>query len=229
MKKQGYGNVSFKDESYFLSSMQKGPGRTLTVITRPKFLPKDMRRLQLASERILGTGDNSAVEAWCARCKLFLYEDVANISCKWKFLQQQVDLAESIYPPLGRLLALFGGDRRTDKDFLNKPLDEDKMQELESLLKDPHLSDATLEFCDTITSQYAFADVLKGALKRTAWHHCIPDLAKIEANFLGRDFYSQIDSYLNRTEEESSSLEMRLGLDARSQIHELVEDYQKKA
>jgi len=114
LKAQGYGTIILKgeEEQAFSLGQSENPEqeRRLVVIVRKKFLPQDMRRLQLASERLLGTGDNSALEAWCARCKLYLYEDVANGGCKWRFLQQQVDLAKQFSPNLSRLLALFGGD-----------------------------------------------------------------------------------------------------------------------
>ena len=102
LKQKGYGTVLFKGQGPETTLLQDAEiphlERRLTVIVRPSFNPSDMRCMQLASERLLATGDNSAVESWCARCKLYLYEDVANLGCKWRFLQQQVDLAQTISP-----------------------------------------------------------------------------------------------------------------------------------
>ena len=150
LRQKGYGTVILKGEGLepILLQEAENPGleRRLTVIIRPSFVPSDMRRMQLASERLLATGDNSAVEAWSARCKLYLYEDVANLGSKWRFLQQQVDLAQTISPNLAKLLALFGGDRRLPQRSLNTPLDKKQMDELEQLLNDPNLGNATLKF-----------------------------------------------------------------------------------
>ena len=114
LKSKGYGRVKLKGAERGTIVLQREAGRCLTVIVRPSFSPKDMKRMQLASERLLATGDNSAAEAWASRCKLYLYEDVANLGCKWRFLQQQVDLAQSISPNLAKLVALFCGDERMD-------------------------------------------------------------------------------------------------------------------
>ncbi len=201
LKQKGYGTVQLKGQEQDTTVLQDSQSdRQLTVIIRPSFTPNDMRQMQLASERLLATGDNSAVESWCARCKLYLYEDVANMGCKWRFLQQQVDLAKTISPNLSRLLALFGGDRRLPNPSLNEPLNGQRMAEMEQLLNDPDLSDATLQFCDHITSNYSFHEVLEAALKRTAWHHLIPELAKIEAETLDEDFRSELVTYIKNPE-----------------------------
>jgi hypothetical protein len=204
LQKKGYGSVVVKGKDQEPLSVLKSDNsrteRRLTVIVRPSFVPSDMRRLQLASERLLATGDNSAVESWCARCILYLYEDVANCGCKWKFLQQQVDLAKTISPTHSRLLALFGGDRRLPEPFLTGPPSHQKMVEIERLLSDPSLGDATLEFCSRITTNYSFNIVLEGALKRTAWHHCIPGLDVVEADALGEEFQTEVVAYLRNSE-----------------------------
>lgn len=209
LKEKGYGTVILKGKGKESALLQEAQNpeleRRLIVIVRPFFHPNDMRCLQLASERLLSTGDNSAVESLCARCKLYLYEDVANFaSCKWKFLQQQVDLAKVISPNLSKLLALFGGDRRLDpKDrFLNKPLNSEKMQEMESLLNDPELSDATLQFCDLVIENYSFDTVLECALKRTLWHHCIPELAEIEAMSLSNNLGPTLCEHIQHPESQ---------------------------
>jgi len=82
LKRKGFSNVIFKGEGQDACFLQKNENsestRSLTVIVRPSFHPNDMRRMQLASERLLSTGDNSAVEALCAKCILYFYEVVAN-------------------------------------------------------------------------------------------------------------------------------------------------------
>jgi hypothetical protein len=200
LNEKGYGTIVLKgeEEKIILFNEVKNPEleRCLTVIIRPCFNPSDMRCMQLASERLLATGDNSALESWCARCKLYLYEDVDNMGCKWRFLQQQVDLAQTISPNLGKLLALFGGDRRLADPSINQPLSKSKMVEMEELLNDPDLSDATLQFCYHITSTYSFYPVLEGALKRTVWHHYMPELSKIEAENLDETFRRGLVTYL---------------------------------
>lgn len=200
LKDKGYGTVQLKgsnSDPVVLQQSEEVSSRDLTVIIRPAFTPFDIKQMQLAAERLLATGDNSAVESWCARCKLYVYEDVKNMGCKWRFLQQQVDVAQTISPSLSQLLALFGGDRRSYHDSLtNKPLDETNRRKMEELLNRPDLSDATLQFCDRITSDYSFDDVLEGALKRAAWHHLIPQLMEVEANTIDEEFRSGFISYL---------------------------------
>ncbi|NGX60102.1 MAG: hypothetical protein KR126chlam3_01265, partial [Chlamydiae bacterium] len=205
LKEKGYRSVKYKEKGHERTFFQpeeeeEEEGRHLTVITRPSFAPEDMKYMQLASERLLATGDNSAVESWCSRCILYLYEDVANdmLGAKHRFLQQQVDLAKTISPNLSQLLALFGGDRRLPNCSLNKPLRKEEMVEMERLLGDPNLSDATLQFCKHITANYSFDKVLEGALKRAAWHHLIPALAKVEADNLGEKFQSGLVTYLKK-------------------------------
>ncbi len=179
LKEKGYGTVILrggKGEPPVLLQEAKNPEseRRLTVIVRPSFLPNDMKRMQLASERLLATGDNSAAEAWAAQCKLYLYEDVSNAGGKWKFLRQQVDLARAISPNLAELLALFGGDDRFADNPLNKPLDKTRMERLERLLSDPDLGNATLKFCNKIVNEYSFEEILEGQVKRVAWKHYDP-------------------------------------------------------
>ncbi len=202
LREKGYGRVIFKGQGQDPALLQEEEasheGRRLTVIVRPSFAPEDMKYIQLASERLLATGDNTAVESWCSRCKLYLYEDAANMGCKWRFLQQQVDLAKTISPNLSQLLALFGGDQRLPNRSLNKPLSKEEMVEMEQLLNDSNLSDATLQFCKEITVNYSFHKVLEAALKRAAWHHLIPALATVEAENLGEKFRSGLVTYLKK-------------------------------
>jgi hypothetical protein len=229
LKQKGYGTVQLKEEeqdAIFLHNVgDPQSDRDLTVIIRASFIPNDMKQMQLASERLLGTGDNSAVESWCARCKLYLYEDVANGGCKWRFLQQQVDLAETISPNLSKLLALFGGDKRLSDPSLNKPLSPQKMAEIEQILDDPNLSDATLQFCDRITTNYSFHEVLEAALKRTVWHHYIPELAKIEAETLDEDFGSGLVAYLKNPEAQGKALRVRAIPELGKRVQEAVHRY----
>jgi hypothetical protein len=200
LHKKGYSTVAFKGihkKSLLLKRKKEASqGRQLTVIVRPFFAKADMSQLQLSSERLLTTGDNSVVEAWCARCKLYLYEDVGHPSYKWRFLQQQVDLAQTISPTLSRLLALFGGDRRLPEPHLNEPLNAEKMREIEILLRDPSLANATLAFCKHVTANYSFSSVLEAALKRAAWHYAIPRLEKIEAKILYKESGTSLISSL---------------------------------
>lgn len=185
---KGFGSIAFKGESSKVSLLDTPNGRSMTIIVRQQFLPYDMHRIQLASDRLLATGDNTAAEAWCARCILYLYEDVDNGGCKQKFLQQQVDLANTISPTLGKILALFGGDKRLPDPHLNAPLPQETMAELEHLLRDPNLSQNTIQFCHHITENYSFENVFIGALKRAAWTHCIPTLPFIEASAFDEKF-----------------------------------------
>ncbi len=200
LKQKGFGDILLKGEKPQTFAVQKAANpqqeRRLIVIIRKFFSPNDMKCMQLASERLLATGDNSAAEAWCSRCKLYLYEDVNNAGCKWRFLQQQVDLAKTISPNLSRLLTLFGGGLRINIPP-HEPRSEDQMAEIEELLNDPNISDATLQFCDEIVSNYSFDTVLEGALKRTAWHNYIPELAQIEASALDENFRTGLMEYLD--------------------------------
>ena len=122
--------------------------KNVTLITRSKFSPHDMKCLQLASEGILATGDNTACEAFAAKCAFYLYEDVANGGTKKEFLQQQIAIARQISPDLARLLEL-GGQ--------NRPLTADEREEAKRILKDPYLKQHTVQFCETITTHYSFA------------------------------------------------------------------------
>ena len=199
LQKHGYGTIVLKGENHttlLQDAKNLESTRRMVIIIRPSFTPNDMKYMQLASERLLATGDNSAAEAWCAKCKLYLYEDCANMGCKWRFLQQQVDVAKKISPTLGDLLALFGGDSRLPDRCLNKPFDETTMAKMERLLDDPDLGNATLQFCDEVCSHYSFEPVLESALKRTAWLHCLPKLATLEANALAENFGENLVAWI---------------------------------
>jgi len=189
LNEKGYGAITLKGEGqepYLLQpSEYPKEKRRLTVIVRPSFISSDMKQLQLASERILATGDNSAAEAWSSRCKLYLYETIWH---KTSFLEQQVNLAKDISPNLAKLLAMFGEE--------NRPFEKEQMSELEQILSDPNLSDATLKFCDRIIQDYSFEPVLEGGIKRTVWHRTIPELAEIEAATLDLEFRTGLASYV---------------------------------
>ncbi|NGX46591.1 MAG: hypothetical protein K940chlam2_01787 [Chlamydiae bacterium] len=225
LEKKGYSSVILKgveDEAIQVAENDR-PGRSLTVIVRTSFAPSDMAPMQLAAERILATGDNSAVEAFCARCQLYLYEDVSNGGCKWRFLQQQVDLAKTISPNLGKLLALFGDDRRLEQSSR-----DGRMAEIEPLLQDPDLGKATLALCTHITENYSFDSVLEGALKRTAWHHVIPELATIEAETLDQPFREGLVTYLQATEANETPLQITTLPELGDRIHAAVQRFLSK-
>ena len=191
LKKWGYGDVVIKGAEKDPIIVQKSSDsqeRKLTIILRPSFRPNDMKYLQLASERLLATGDNSAAEAWAARCKLFVYEDVANLGCKNEFLKQQIELANSISPNLGTLLRMF--------DMRNPPLTDEEMDLVIKILQSPSLAKETLQFCHLITQNYSFKNILEGALKRTAWHHCIPELMNDEIDVMDDEFKSGIVNFM---------------------------------
>jgi hypothetical protein len=189
---RGYGKITLKteeEESIVWLVKESTSYRQLKVIGRRHFPPQDMKWLQLAAERLLATGDNSAVESWCARCKLYVYEDVNELfGCKWLFLQQQVDLAQTISPALGKLLALFGGDQRYYPGPLNMQFTTAQMNELEALLATPDLGEKTLQFCQIVTTNYPFDKALEGAIKRCVWNYLLPALQQIEADALDEAF-----------------------------------------
>jgi hypothetical protein len=220
LKEHGYGTVAFKTKGQkqtFLQTDEHSSARCLTVLVYPSFSADDMRQMQLAAERLLATGDNSAIEAWCARCRLYLYETWPH---KKVFLQQQMNVAKEISPSLSRLLCLFGGD---DKSSI---LSKEEMIEVEQLLNDPELSTATLQLCKKITTSYSFSEVLEGALKRSAWHHCIPDLARVEAESFDGDFCSGLIEYLKDSETSGDAPEKTLRVmtlrDLDKRVHEAV-------
>ncbi len=228
LKQKGYGTVALKGKGVEAWLLQEAndplSDRRLTVIVRHLFTPRDMRSMQLASERLLTTGDNSVVEAWCARCKLYLYEDVA-IGMKWRFLQEQVDEAKNISPNLSQLLACFGGDQRLPDPCRNQFLTDQKMNELELLLNDPDLSDATLQFCDAMTAKRPFEEILRAALKRTVWHHCIPELAKIEAETMDPDFRNGLVGYFESSKKIPTTFQVRIPPEMKVRIQEAVRNY----
>lgn len=210
LNNQGYGAVEIYAEEETKSLYPDSPGRKLRIITRPFFDPVDVMQMQLAAERILGTGDNSAIEAWAARCKLFLYENVSNGPLKKIFLEQQVDYAKSISLTLAKLLALFGGDARETDTLLNKPFREKDIKEVTRLLKDPELGTDTLAFCHSIAKKFSFTPVLEAALKRRAWHIVQPALLQLEYDTIDPTFKKEAKEYLKNPQSDITTLTLPL-------------------
>ncbi|HXF29838.1 MAG TPA: DUF562 domain-containing protein, partial [Chlamydiales bacterium] len=180
LKHYGYGTIVVKGangEEFIVKTIPQPNERTLTVIVRPSFLPYDMKMLQLAAERLLATGDNTAAEAWAARCKLYQYENVSNCGCKTTFLAQQVALAKTVSLSLARFIEIAGQSSRHE-------LPEADLFEAIALVESDGFSKATQEFCRVIAQNYSFKPVLEGALKRAAWMHTLPELMKEEAEAL---------------------------------------------
>ena len=197
LKQMGYGKVMVKgeeSETLTLQTSSESSQRNLTVIIRPSFKPEDMKQLQLASERLIATGMNTPAESWASKCKLYIYEDVANCGVTGEFLKQQIKVAQKINPKLGRLLQIAGEK--------NKPLSPEEMTEATKILHDPELSTATLNFCDHVTSNYRFQNALVASLKRVMWHHYIPELTKVEADAMDDDFKEGILKYLGNFDAE---------------------------
>ncbi len=146
-----------------------------------------MKPLQLSAERLLTTGDNTAIEAWCARCKLYLYECQPH---KKEFLNQQIQIAQAIAPTLAKFL-----DPSFDKAAKHK------------LLNDPNLAKDTFTFCNFITEHCAYDPLFEAGIKRTVWHHVIPELEKIEAETMNPQFQTDFLDYVkNPTSGKSLTL-----------------------
>ena len=58
------------------------------------------------------------------------------------------------------------------------------------------LASKTLEFCELVTEKYSFDQVLKGVLKRIAWHLCYPELMNEEAASIDEGFKRELVSFL---------------------------------
>ena len=96
---------------------------------------------------------------------------------------------------------------------------------MEKLLNAPDLSDATLQFCDLIASTYSYYPVLEAALKRTAWHHYIPQLARIEAETLDESFRTGLVTYLKNKETSEKTLSVRNIPELGKRVQEAVQYY----
>lgn len=202
LKKLGYGKIRLKGEegtSLMLEESSESSQRNLTVIIRPSFKPEDMKQLQLASERLIATGMNSPAESWAAKCKLYIYEDVANGGVTDKFLKQQIKIAQEIHPKLGRFLQIAG----------ERNISPEEMTEVTEILLDPELSMATVNFCNHITANYCFQDALVASLKRVMWHHYIPELIQVEADAMDEGFKDGIVKYLGSFDSEKRIIEIK--------------------
>lgn len=226
LEQKGFGKVFVTGgrSERFLQLISPSP-RILTVVLRPRFLASDVRLLQLASERLLTTGDNSASEALCAKCKIYLYEDVGKLSpSKKEFLEQQKLIAKTISPTLCQLLSHFVKKPRLSLlDCTAEPhmvFEENWISEAETLLSDPTLSEATFQFCQHITKNYDFEPVLEAAMKRAMWHHIIPELSKIEAEALDQPFRQGLIHYLEDPEAAPKTLTMS----SLSKLSEIVKE-----
>ncbi|MBI5272784.1 MAG: DUF562 domain-containing protein [Chlamydiia bacterium] len=201
LKNKGFGKVVLKskDEASTLLDQGSKEGSSFTVMIRPSFSPRDMERLQLASDRLLSTGNNSAVESWCARCKLYLYESVYGSDGFGQiFLQHQVDRASEVSRNLGRFLALAGGDiRSVSARSVTQPFAQVQIKELEEILEDPNLEKDTLNFCDCLVKRTPFQEIVTNSLKRTIWHSRISELVQIEREGLGKEFYEKLGLYFS--------------------------------
>ena len=139
-----------------------------------------------------------------------------------KFLKQQITFAKKFHPKLAELLDLFGNK---GKDFFN----EKDLKEIEKILLDPQLDQATLRFCDHIVKHYSLDEMFEGALKRMAWHACLPHLAKLEADALDKEFRKNfiafLKSLLEGESEECSTLHVEAStiLGLRKQVQEAVQ------
>jgi len=140
--------------------------------------------------------------------------------CKWRFLEQQIDLANTISPNLGKLLALFASDLASTI----KP-DARNMEELEQLLNNSCLNDATIQFCNRVILDYSFHNRLEAALKRTIWHHCIPDLKKVEAETLDEQFRTGLVDYLINPESSNKILHVTRIQKLGERVQEIVNQY----
>ncbi len=211
-KKHGYGSLTLKaqdTEKAFLLSEDCQTKRNLTVIIRPSFKPNDMKQLQLASERLIATGDNTAIESWAARCKLYLYECFPH---KAEFLNQQITLAKTIAPSVAKLLEY-----------------SVSTSELEEILKDPALAEDTLKFCKYITEHCSFDPIFEAGIKRTAWHHTIPELMTIEEDIInkGKEFQNGLLEYV-KDPKPGKSLTISTLPQLKKRVREVVDLYLQK-
>lgn len=219
LKKHGYKTIVIKGSEKDPIVVSEEEGRQLTIILRPAFKPLDMRRLQLAAERLLGTGDNSAAENMAARCILYLYEPITE-GAKTRFLDQQIGIANTISPDLAKLLDLF-----KTVDFTDVSVHK-QIQEVERILQRPTLSQETMQFCKTITDNFSFKPILKAAILRTLWHNAIPELMKIEADALDNEFKTGlVDSLKNGVEYKSQTIQIKNLPVLAERVHAKVQEY----
>jgi hypothetical protein len=218
LKSKGYRKIIFIGEEEKFIHQLTDRGRVLTIIIRDSFYPSDMKFLQLASERLLATGDNTAVESWCARCQLYLYEMFEH---KKNFLKQQCLLAKQFSENFANLLDLFANMNRSDLFF-----PPDKLAKVEACLSDCDLAEKTLEFCHHIVENCSFAGVFEGALKRALWHYHLPELSKVESSSLDPDFCSHLISFIrDKDKGDIKQLAVTTLNDLERRVQDHVEDY----
>ena len=208
LEKWGYGSIIAKQigkEPVELLRSTRLDLRTLTALFVPSVAPNDMRQLQLASERLLATGDNSPAEAWAARCKLFMYEI---FGLKRAFHKQQVQLASRISDNLGKFFELSS----------MPSLKCDEMEQVIQILLDEKLSEATLEFCRRVCLDFSLEPILEGALKRTAWLHCQPNLIDEEVALIEEEAKSAMVHLLQRADAPPQTVTLRNLSQLRSRI-----------
>ena len=156
---------------------------------------------------------NSPAESWAAKCKLYIYEDVANCGVTDQFLKQQVKIADKIDPRLGQFLKLVGKVGA---------LNEEEMDQVKKILQDSDLSKATFNFCNYVVKHYRFEEAFLGSLKRVLWHHYIPQLSEIEAKALDNDFKEKVVKYLESFETEQQVILLKNLPLLASRIREVV-------
>lgn len=152
---------------------QSDTGRILSIFNYKHLSLNDIMYLQLMSDRLLATGDNTAIESICCFPKLYLYEDVQNGGCKSNFLKQQVSLSTK---PLGKLLYLFG-----HSPFL---FTDENLNIVENILNEFDISADLLAFCEDIINNYSFKNIMLSSMKRILYHRDNPEMWKEECNLL---------------------------------------------
>lgn len=173
IKERGIGKVLAKNKGQvgWTPFLEEQEGRTFRILVWPSISPDDFRRLQLASDRLLATGDNSAAEAWAARPpRLYLYED---IGFKNDFLEQQIRVAKKVAPLLGEILCLFSSVIR---------FEEIEISILTKLLQKDSLEEDVSKFCQYIIHNFSLEPIFKGAILRAAWHAANPNLMEEEVD-----------------------------------------------
>ncbi|MBM3207900.1 MAG: DUF562 domain-containing protein [Chlamydiae bacterium] len=205
LRNEGYENIIIKSEDTEDIIVNSGVHleKKFTVILRQKFAYIDVKYMQLAAERILATGDNSAAEAWSAKCKLYLY-DVYSLGYKDIFLNQQVKVANECSENVGKILELFYSYVQQDSVKTKEEFDRKNLL-FRRLLNAPSLQDETLAFCDKIVKEYDFEKILENSLKRCVWIHTNPHLKQIEIEKIDQDVKDQILlSFQNKSYENLS-------------------------
>jgi hypothetical protein len=183
LEQEGFGPIVVKgeEEENILRGASGSSKRKFTVVFRPVIKPEDVKQLELASERILATGDNSASQAFTARCKMYMYELVG--MHKTTYSQQQIQLGASVLPELGEFLTLAS---------IEKEWTPEETARVCELIQHPALHRACFDFCQLISREYDFEPVLEASLKRALWMHVIPELMAEEASAMNPEFKEQL-------------------------------------